>query len=79
MMSQAIVSPGPVEEAIARGECWQCGECVPWICPNCGEQHCNWFEERCPECGARPARCDYDTSRVCRELAELTRQLERER
>ena len=25
-------------------ECLSCGTCVPWFCPACQDEVCNWFE-----------------------------------
>ena len=71
MNSDPIDVPIDAAAIIASGECLSCGECVPWFCPNCHEQRCNWFEPQCKRCGVKPERKDYDTSRVRRELDAL--------
>lgn len=78
-MSEPIDEPFDIDAAIARGECWSCGECVPWQCPNCGDQCCNWFDERCRRCGCERAKGKTDPraqQRLVRELNELRRELD---
>jgi hypothetical protein len=68
-----------VDAAVARGECWACGECVPWICPNCLNQRCNWFDEKCGDCGTlrRDAKTDPRAlARLRQELSALRKSID---
>ena len=60
-------------------ECLSCGECIPWICPNCHDQRCSWLELTCPTCGTERREEYLDKRKAIAELAALAADLRRER